>query len=84
MADGEAEVGVGDGGVVGADLDLGGLRVDGDGDAIALEIGLDGEVGEELDGEDPGFELAVLGTDEDAAGASYGEGLDGLGGAVDD
>ena len=74
---------VGDGGVIGADFDVGGLRVDWDRDGVTLEIGFDGEMTEELDGEYPGLELAVLRAYDDALIAGYGEGVGGLGGARD-
>ncbi len=69
--------------MVRTDFDVGGLLVDVDGDGVALDVGFDGEVTEELDGEDPRLELAVLGADEDAARPSDGEGLHGLHGAAD-
>jgi len=69
--------------VVWADFDVGRLGIDFDGDGVAFEVGLDGQVAEELDGEDPRFELAILGAHEDSAGAGYGERLRGLRGAAD-
>ena len=74
---------IGDGGVVGLDFDVGRLRIDGNRDGVAFEIGFDGEVTEELDGEYPRFEGAILSADQDAAIPGYGERLRGLGGAVD-
>lgn len=84
LADGEGGVGVGDDGAVGADFNGGGLLVDVDGDAVALDVGFNCEVGEELDGDDPGFEDSVLLADEDAALTGHGEGFQGLGVGVDD
>ncbi len=70
--------------MVGADLDVGRLWVDGDGDGVAFEVGFESEVAEELDGENPRLELAVLGADEDTARAGYSEGLRRLCRAADD
>ncbi len=42
-------------------------------------VGFDGEVAEQLDGEHPSLERPLLLAGEDAAGASDGEGLAGLG-----
>ena len=69
---------VGDDGAVGADFDRGRLRVDVDGDAVALDVGFDGEVGEDFDGKNPGLEDAVLLAEEDAVFAGDGEGLFGF------
>jgi hypothetical protein len=77
-------VGVGDDGAIGADLDGGGLLIDVDGYAVALDVGFDCEVGEELDGENPGLEGAVLLTNEEAALAGDGEGFGGTGGGAED
>jgi hypothetical protein len=71
-------VGVGNYGAIGADFDGGGLLVDVDGDAVAFDVGFDCEVGEDLDGENPGFEGAVLLADDDAVLAGDGEGLERL------
>src|SRR5271170_2197489 len=75
---------VGDGGMVGADFDVGCLGIDGNGHCVALNVGFDGETTQELYGEYPGFELAVLRADEDAAWTGYGERLRGLDGTRDD
>ncbi len=83
LADSEAEVGVGDDGAVGADLDGGGVLVEVDGNGVASDAGLDGEVGEELDGENPRLERAVLTAEEDAVRAGDGEGLLGLDGGAE-
>jgi hypothetical protein len=77
-------MGVGDYRAVRADLDGGGLLVDVDGDAVACDVGLNGEVGEKLYGKDPGFKSAVLLADEDTALACDREGLEGLGVGADD
>ena len=77
-------MGVGDGGAVGPDLDGGGLAVDVDRDGVPIDFGLDGEVREELDGQHPGLEGAVLLADQHAALAGDGEGLVGLYLGLDD
>ena len=51
------------------------------GTRVAFDVGFDGEVREELDGQDPGFEGAVLLADEDAVFAGDGEGFEGSVGA---
>src|SRR6202034_2207245 len=84
LADGEGGVVVGDHGAIGMDFDFRGLLIDVDGNAVACDVGLDCEMRKELDGEDPGFEGAVLLTDEDAALTGYGKGLEGLGMGADD
>ena len=76
-------MGVGDGSVVGEDVDLGGGGVEFDGDGVAVDLGADGEVAEELDGQDPCLEGAFLLADEDPAGAGDGEGLAGDDAAMD-
>ena len=75
LANGEADVAVGDDGAIGADFDFCGLLIHIDGDGVALDLGLDGHVREELYGERPGFEDAVLLTENDGALAGNGEGL---------
>ena len=84
LADGKGDVGVGDDGAVGPDFDLCGLLVDVDGHGVVLNLGLDGEVAEDLCGQDPGLECAVLLAEENAALAGYGEGLEGFGVGLDD
>ena len=83
MTDSEAGVAVGDGGAVGEDFDICRLRIYGDGDGVALEVGFDGQVAQELYWEYPGLELAVLRAYDHALFAGYGEGVCGLGGAGD-
>ena len=53
-------MGVGNDGAIGANFDLRGLLVHVDGNGVALDIGFDGEVRKQLDGQNPGFEGAVL------------------------
>ncbi len=60
------------------------LLVDVDGNGVALDVGLDGEVAEDFDGQDPGLECAVLLAEEDAALAGDGEGLESFGVGLDD
>jgi hypothetical protein len=65
-------------GAVGADLDLRGLLIHVDGHGVALDVGLDGQVREQLDRQHPGLECAVLLAQHDAALAGHGEGLERL------
>ncbi len=71
----ESDVGISDGGVVGGDGNFSSGGVDVNGDIVAFDLGLDGEVTDELDGEDPGFEAAILLTEESATFAGDGEGF---------
>ena len=50
LANREGNVRIGDDGAVGVDFNLGGLLVDVDGNRVAFDVGLDGEVGEDLMG----------------------------------
>ena len=84
LANSEADVGVGEDGAVGADLNGAGLLVHIDGNAVALDSGFDGEVREQLDRQNPGFEGSILLTEKDAAFAGDGVGLFGLSGSVKD
>jgi hypothetical protein len=60
------------------------LGVDVDGDGVAFDVGLDGEVREELERHEPGFEGAVLLAQDYAALSGYGEGLLGFGVLTED
>ena len=71
----ERNMGVGEDGAVGMHLDLCGLLVDVDGNGVPLDVRLDGQVAQDLDGEDPRFECTVLLPHEDAAFACHREGL---------
>ena len=84
LADGDAGVGVGDGGVVGADFDGGGLVVEVDGCVVVLEAGGEAGVMEELDGEEPELKGSVLLAEDGATLAGDGEGLVGAGGTAED
>ena len=50
--------------------------VDVDGDGVVLDVGLNGQVGEDLDRQHPRFEGSVLLAEEDAVLAGDGEGLE--------
>ena len=75
LAHREADVRVRNDGAVRANLDLRCLAVHLDRDRVALDVGLDGEVRQQLDGQQPRFESAVLLADKNAALAGNGEGL---------
>ena len=77
-------MGVGDDGAVGADFDRGRLRIDVDGNAVAFDVGFDGEVGEDFNGKNPGLEDSVLLTEEDALFAGHREGFGRLGISAED
>ena len=62
-------------GAVGADFDLRGLPVHVDGHVVAFDVGFDGQVREQLDGQQPSFEGAVLSSGQHTAFARYGKGL---------
>ena len=83
LADGEGDVGVGDGGVVWVDVDFGGIGIQVDGNRITFDFGMDREVTEKFYGKYPGFEGAFLLAEEDAARAGDGEGLAGLDAVAD-
>ena len=75
LAHGKADVRVGDDGAVGAHLHFRCLPVHVDRHRVALDLGLDAEVREQLDGQDPRLEAAVLLAHHHAAFAGHGEGL---------
>ena len=75
LPDGEADVAIGDDRAVRTHFNLGGLLVHVDGNGVALDVGFDGEVREQLHRKNPGFEGAVLLAEHDSALAGDGEGL---------
>ena len=84
LTHGKADMRVREDGSVGPDLDFGSLAVDVNGDSVAFNFRLDGEVRKQLDGEEPSLERAVLLAEEDTALAGHGERLLDLGMRPDD
>ena len=84
LPDGEARVAVGDCGAVGANFDGSGEAVHIDSCGVAFDLRFNGEMREQLDGRDPGFERTTLPADKEAALTGHGKGLCRVGGSAQD
>ena len=66
LSNSKSDVTICNDGAVGAYFHLGGLLVHVDGNGVALDIRLDSEVRQQLDGKNPGFKCAVLLAEDNA------------------